>query len=370
MRALVALVMPPGPAFVDALRAAWDAGDAALPVDHRLPPRLVDELLDALCPTHVVDDTGTRVARGGGRSIADGDALVVATSGTTGAPKGVVLTHEAVAASAVATTRRLGVDPHRHRWLCCLPVAHVGGLSVITRSLLTGTPLEVHPGFDAAAVNAAAAAGVTHTSLVTAALARIDASRFERILLGGAAPPAAVPPNCVVTYGMTETGSGIWYDDAPLDGVEVDVRDDEIHVRGPMLLRAYRDADGERDPRLADGWFATGDAGAIDEAGHLQVHGRRGGVIVTGGEKVWPEQVERVLATHPAVADVLVHGVPHPEWGAVVVARIVPRDPTRPPDVATLRAFTRDVLAPYAQPRLIEVVDHLPRTALGKLRRG
>jgi O-succinylbenzoic acid--CoA ligase len=362
--------MPPGPAFVDALRAAWDTGDAVLPVDHRLPPRLVDELLDALRPTRVVDETGTSVARRDGREVADGDALVVATSGTTGAPKGVVLTHDAVAASAFATTRRLGVDPHRHRWLCCLPVAHVGGLSVITRSLLSGTPLDVHPGFDAAAVTAAAASGATHTSLVTATLARIDASRFERILLGGAAPPATVPANCVVTYGMTETGSGIWYDDAALDGVEIEVRDDEIHVRGPMLLRAYRHAAGDLDPKLAGGWFATGDAGAIDANGRLHVHGRRGGVIVTGGEKVWPEQVERALAAHPDVADVIVHGVPHPEWGAVVGARIVPRDPARPPDVATLRAFTRDVLAPYAQPRLVEVVEHLPRTALGKLRRG
>jgi o-succinylbenzoate---CoA ligase len=370
MHALVALVMPPGPGFVDALCAAWDAGDAVLPVDHRLPRALVDELLDALAPTHVVDPTGARVARPGGRTVTAGDALVVATSGTTGAPKGVVLTHDAVRASARATSRRLGVDPARHRWLCCLPVAHIGGLSVITRALVTGTPLDVHAGFDAEAVTAAAAAGATHTSLVTAALARIDPSRFERILLGGAAPPAHTPPNCVVTYGMTETGSGIWYDDAPLDGVEVEVRDDEIHVRGPMLLRAYRDTAGERDPKDPDGWFATGDAGAFTDDGRLVVHGRRGGVIVTGGEKVWPETVEHVLAGHPGVADVLVCGAPDPTWGALVCARVVPRDRAAIPSVDELRAFARGRLAPYALPRRVEVVDALPRTALGKLRRA
>jgi O-succinylbenzoic acid--CoA ligase len=137
-----------------------------------------------------------------------------------------------------------------------------------------------------------------------------------------------------------------------------------------MLLRAYRDRHGERDPRDADGWFATGDAGALDAHGQLVVHGRRGGVIVTGGEKVWPETVERVLGEHPDVAEVLVCATPDPEWGALVTARVVPHDPAAPPSLEDLRAFARDLLPRYALPRAIEQVAALERTALGKLRRG
>ncbi len=369
MPRLVALAMPAGTRFVDELQRAWGRGDAVLPVDVRLPRSTATVLIEALDADTVIDEAGERLQRRGARPTEVGDALVVATSGTTGEPKGVVLTHDAVRASAMATSARLGIDPARHRWLCCLPVAHIGGLSVITRALHTGTALEVHPGFDAGAVRDAAARGATHTSLVTATLTRFDPTVFERILLGGAARPAYVPANCVVTYGMTETGSGIWYDDAALDGIEVDVRDGEIVVRGPTLLRAYRRADADVDPLDSAGWFATGDAGERTPDGGLVVHGRRGDVIVTGGEKVWPETVERVLATHPAVADVLVHGRPHPEWGHEVVARVVPVDASTPPSTADLRAFARDRLAPYALPRDVELVDALDRTATGKLRR-
>ena len=147
---------------------------------------------------------------------------MVATSGSTGEPRGVVLTHDALVASAVATSRRLGVDPGRHRWLACLPLAHIGGLAVVTRALLTTTPLTVLPGFDAAEVERVGrAGGATHVSLVSTALARVDAAAFETVLLGGAAPPRPLPANVVTTYGMTETGSGVVYDGVPLDGVEV-----------------------------------------------------------------------------------------------------------------------------------------------------
>ena len=166
---------------------------------------------------------------------------VVATSGSTGEPKGVVLTHDAVRASALATNQRLGVTAADH-WLACLPLSHVGGLSVVTRALVTGTALTVLPGFDAATVTAAAGRGASLVSLVATALARIDPTIFRRILLGGSAPPPVIPPNAVATYGSTETGSGVVYDGVPLDGVEVRIDGDgEIRVRGPMLLRCYRD---------------------------------------------------------------------------------------------------------------------------------
>jgi O-succinylbenzoic acid--CoA ligase len=362
---LVALALPAGTRFVDELQRAWDDGDAVLPIDTRLPPAAVSALLDELAPAVVVDANGDRVTRADAIPVERCDALVMATSGTTGRPKGVVLTHSSIEASSKASSARLEIDPARHRWLACLPVAHIGGLSVIARALHTGTRLDTLPSFDADAVVAAAARGCTHVSLVPTALARIDAGRFERILLGGSRPPDVVPPNCVVTYGMTETASGIWYDDRPLDGVEIEVRDGEIRVRGPVLLRCYRDG---TDPKTTDGWLPTGDAGELDEHGRLLVHGRRGDMIISGGENVWPASVEAVLERHPSVAEVLVVGRADPEWGQAVSALVVPRDD--PPTVEELRAFARDHLPPYALPRRVELVRSLPRTALGKLRRA
>jgi O-succinylbenzoic acid--CoA ligase len=342
-----------GAPFVDRLRRAWDDGDAVFPLDPRLPAPARAQVLAA--------------ARAD-EPVADGDALVVATSGTTGEPKAAVLTHDAVAASARATSARLGVDPAADRWLACLPLAHVGGLSVVTRALATGTPLSVHDGFDAGAVEAAARAGATLVSLVPTALRRVDPALFRVVVLGGSAMPPELPPNAVATYGLTETGSGVVYDGVPLDGVEVDVVNAEIRLRCPMLLRAYRDG---TDPRDADGWFPTGDAGIWDAAsGRLRVLGRIGDVIVTGGEKVWPAAVERVLAAHPDVGEAAVVGVPDHEWGARVVAVVVPQDRARPPALADLRDAVKAELPAYAAPRELRIVDALPRTGLGKVARA
>jgi o-succinylbenzoate---CoA ligase len=282
----------------------------------------------------------------------------------------VVLTHAAVAASAAATGARLGVDPGRDRWLACLPLAHVGGLSVVTRALATGTPLVVHDGFDAAAVEASAAGDepVTLVSLVPTALARLDPARFRRVVLGGSAMPDHLPPNAVTTYGMTETGSGVVYDGIPLDGVGVRVVDGQVEVRGPMLLRCYRDG---TDPKDAEGWFRTGDAGAWDPAARrLRVFGRVGDMIVTGGENVWPVAVERALAAHPQVREVAVVGRPDPEWGQRVVAVVVPTDPAEPPTLAALRDAAKAELPAYAAPRDLVLAEALPRTALGKVARS
>jgi len=343
-------------------------------------------MLDALRPTRIVGSDGEQHALPGGLPVEEGDALVVATSGTAGQPKGVVLTHEAIQASAHATTERLGVDPSRHSWLACLPLAHIGGLAVVTRAVVTDTPLLVMAGFEAEAVEAVGRSGrATHVSLVTTALARIDPSAFACILLGGSKAPASLPPNVVATYGLTETGSGVLYDGRPLDGVDVALHrsdgtfatvDDtqtspegEILLRAPMLFRCYRDGSSGRirGPDGDGSWFATGDAGHFDERGHLVVSGRIDDVITTGAEKVWPDVVERVLSSHPDVAEVAVWKRSDPEWGERVVAWIVPTDDA--PSLEELRKVVADTIAPWAAPKELVIVDDLPRTASGKIRR-
>ncbi|MEM1333053.1 MAG: fatty acid--CoA ligase family protein [Actinomycetota bacterium] len=356
MARLIELDATGTPDVADRLRTIWDAGDAAFPMDPRLPESARERMRRSM---RIDED------------VEPGDALVIATSGSSGDPKGVVLSHDALAASAAATSHALGADADSH-WLACLPLAHVGGLSVITRALHTGARLTVHDGFDAHAVERAGDEGVTHVSLVPTALARVDPRRFECILLGGSRPPADRPPNSVTTYGMTETGSGVVYDGRPLDGVEVRIDappgvadDGEIHLRCPMLLRCYRDG---TDPRGSDGWFPTGDLGRWLPDGRLHVTGRAGDLIISGGENVWPETVERALVDHPDVAEVMVRGVDDPEWGQLVEAVVVPT-PGSAPTLDSLRAHVKQHHPAYLAPRSLLLVDALPRTALGKPRR-
>jgi O-succinylbenzoic acid--CoA ligase len=296
-----------------------------------------------------------------------------------------VLTHDAIAASAVATSSRLGVDPARHTWMACLPLAHIGGLSVVTRSIVTGTPVVVLPGFEADAVEDAGRSGlVSHVSLVATALQRLDPSVFTCVLLGGSRVPDVLPPNVVATYGMTETGSGVVYDGWPLEGVEVSFRsaqgagvgvgvgvgvEGEILIRAPMLLRCYRSGGDGRvvGPDGAQDWFATGDGGRFDASGKLVVSGRVADVITTGAEKVWPDAVEHILMAHPGVAEVAVWKRPDPEWGERVVAWVVPIGDG--PSLDELRQLVADGIAPWAAPKELVLVEGLPRTAAGKVRR-
>lgn len=354
---MIAIALPPGPAFVRELTEAWASGDAVLPVDPRLPLPAEKALLTAMRPAVLVDESGGHQVLSDSLPCQEGDALVVATSGTTGPPKGVVLSHDAVRASAETTSRRLAVDPGRDTWLAMLPVAHVGGLGVVTRSLLTSTPLVFDPDDT----------GATLTSLVPTQANRVDLSRFRAVLVGGSSDWRQRPSNVIHTYGMTETGGGVVYDGGPLDGVEVRVdAGGQIRVRGPMLLRSYRDG---ADPKDADGWLATGDGGAFDDRGRLDVHGRIGDVIVSGGEKIWPAAVEAVLRSHPAVSDVAVAGRRDDEWGQRVTAWVVPLEAASPPRLEDLRNHVRALLPAHAAPRELVLVDHLPRTPLGKLRR-
>lgn len=388
MRELVAIDLPGGPAFVAALRRAWDDGDAVVPVDPRLPAPARDALLRAARPhvlvtsAHDADPSGSSgVDRHpldrSAPTVAGTDALVVTTSGTTGTPKAVVHTHGALAAHAAAVHDRLGVDPDRDRWLACLPLAHLGGLGVVIRSVVTETPVDVWPAFDAGAVaTAPQRLGSTLVSLVPTALDRTDPGGFRWVVLGGAADLAERTANVVHTYGLTETGGGIVYDGVPLTGTEVRVGDDgAVAVRGPTLARGIRRIDGTVEDRTDDGgWLSTGDLGrwatGRDGISRLEVLGRADDLIVTGGENVWPSAVEAVLATHPSVAEVAVAGRADPEWGQRVVAVVVASADGPPPTLAAVRDHVRGHLPASAAPRELLVVTDLPRTALGKVRRG
>ena len=369
MRELVAIHLTAGPAFVDALRRAWDDGDAVLPLDPSAPRAVTDHVIAALAPTVLVTDDGARTTLAGGRPVEDGDAVVVATSGTTGAAKGAVHTHDAVEQSAFMTATALGLGPDV-RWLACLPLSHVGGFSVITRALTTDAGLEVIPPGDAAAIDDAARRGATHVSLVPTLLRRVDPTRWRVILLGGSAIPADRPANTVATYGMTESFGGIVYDGLALNGVAVRIGVGDpgpIELSSPTLLRCYRDG---TDPTDGRGWYRTGDLGTIDAGtGRLTVAGRADDLIITGGEKVWPAPVEDVLRSDPRVADVAVVGRADPEWGQRVVAVVVPADPATPPTLDALRAVAKAHLPAASAPKELELTDSLPRTTIGKLTR-
>ena len=377
--ALVAIALP-RPAAARAIVAAWEAGEAVLPLDPDAPAPELAGTLAAARPTHLLDGEG-RSRRPGGEPAEAGVAAVVATSGTSGAPKAVELGADAVRWSALATSAALGAGPG-DRWLCCVPVHGVAGLAVLARAWHTGLPLEVHERFDPAAVRAAAGRA-TLVSLVPAMLRRLlfvggEAARFRRVLLGGGPVPADLIAEAtgrgvglVRTYGLTETFGGMVHDGHPLDGAQVRIADPEgeVLVRGPMLFRRYRGDPGRTAAVLRDGWLRTGDLGRVGPDGRLAVLGRRDDLVISGGVNVHPDEVEAVLATHPGVAEAAVTGRPDPEWGQRVAAFVVPRDPASPPTLAELRAFTRRRLAAAKAPRELVLVPALPRGPSGKLLR-
>jgi O-succinylbenzoic acid--CoA ligase len=341
-------------------------------LDPRWSERHRQGALAAIDPTAIETVEGlSRLPEGTGSE--SGDAIVMLTSGSTATPKAAILTMAAVEASAQMTSDALGVDPARHRWLACLPCAHIGGLSVITRAILTSTPFDIIERSDAAQIEAIGRQGVTHVSLVATTLRRIDPTVFDLILLGGSAPPADIPSNVVTTYGMTETGSGIVYDGLPLRGVEIFIAAEdeggfgEILVKTPTALRSYRNSDA---PFLTgpDGeqWLSTGDLGRL-AGGRLEVRGRMAEVIVSGGEKIYPTDVEAAISVLPGVGEVAVWKRPDPEWGERVVAWIVPTG--TPPTLREVKDAVTGAIAAWAAPKEIEIVEALPRTSIGKIRR-
>jgi O-succinylbenzoic acid--CoA ligase len=364
---LVAVTAPPSAAWLTWIREAWGAGAAVLPVDHRLSRDEQEALIARARPTAVFD--GAQLLRLEGEPVSEDIALVVGTSGSAGEPKAAELTLEALRSAVGSSAERLGVDA-ADSWLCCLPVAHMGGMLVLLRNLILGAGVEVQAQFDLAGL---ARSRASCTSVVPTMVARIHSadvslSRFKVVLVGGAAldPGLHVPP-LVGTYGMTESCGGVVYDGRALEGVGVRIAEDsEIQLSGPTLMRGYRLSSSQ--PFTGDGWLRTRDAGVLSE-GILQVLGRLDDVIVTGGEKVWPQEVEAVLREHPSVADVAVAGTPDPEWGALVTAYVVPRDPAERPSLEALRAFCAERIAKFKAPRAVEIRQTIPRTASGKIRR-
>lgn len=372
--ALVAALLPP-PALAEAVEAAWESGEAILPLNAGAPAAELRRLLDALRPTHVVDPDGRR-PHPGGAPVAAGVAAVVVTSGTTGAAKGVELTRAGLEVMGRGYSAALGAGPG-DRWLACLPLHHVAGLAIVGRSWVTGVPYTVHAGFDLDRVaRSADAEGTTIVSVVPTTLRRLlDAGapleRFRKVIVGGApCPPelkersAEAGIGLVDAYGLTETWGGCVLDGVPIDGAEARIEGGEILVRGAMVTRGYRSAD-EPFPVDDEGWLHTGDLGVWDE-GRLAVVDRRKDLVISGGVNVSPTEVEAVLARHPGVADVCVVGAPDPEWGERVVACVVPADPANPPTVEALREHARELLSPAKLPRELVVVDEIPRTPGGK----
>lgn len=363
MRELVAIDVDRSAAVLAILKRVWDDGNAALIIDQRLPPPAKSDLVNQLGVHRVATSGDIHDLPGTQEPMRDDDALVLATSGTSGSPKGVVHTHASLRAASLATSAALGCGAESH-WLACLPLAHIGGFGVITRAWHTGSRLTVLDGFDAEAVSNSEA---THVSLVSTALQRINPARFSRILLGGAKPPSDLPANVTTTYGLTESCGGVVYNRQPIPGVEVAIGDEgEVLLRGPMLMSRYRNANGSvAHPIDADGWLHTNDIGAISD-GLLSVSGRRGDLIITGGENVWPDVVEERLRTHPDIDDCAVAGVADPEWGQAVTAWVVARPGTKPA-LEELRDHVSETMPRFAAPRRVIYVESLPRTALGKI---
>jgi O-succinylbenzoic acid--CoA ligase len=389
----VATTLPPGVAFAALLHALPRLGAALVPVNTRLTSAERSALLEQAAPRLVIEepvDAEPLVAGAGDPPPPlDPDAphAVLFTSGTTAAPKPVALTYANHRASAMASAENLGVEPD-DRWLCVLPLFHVGGLAILLRSALYGTAAVVHERFDvSSALRSLGGGEATLVSLVPTQLHRlreaglgetIGAPALRAALLGGGPVPRELIEwaaerglPVLQTYGMTETASQIATLPAaeaarkggsagrPLTGVELRIADPdgEILVRGPMVAK------GEL---AGDGWLHTGDRGRVDEDGFLWVEGRLKDVIVTAGENVSAAEVEAALAEHPSVAEAAVVGAPDAEWGERVVAYVVLSGPA---DGAELVAHCRERLAGYKAPREVRVLADLPRTASGKVRR-
>lgn len=333
---------------------------------------------------------------------------IVHTSGTTGLAKAAMLTVGNFLWSALSSSRNLSMIPD-DRWLACMPLYHVGGLSIVTRAAIDGFTSVVHPGFNAATVNRSVDNdGVTMVSVVAAMLQRMLDEREDRrfpeslrcVLAGGGPVPTRLVERCELlgvpllqTYGLTETasqvatlapqdafgrpgsvGRALWPSairiaDASSEQLPAGT-EGEIQVRGPIVMAGYYNNPRATAAKVVDGWLRTGDIGRMDEDGYLYVLDRRDDLIISGGENVYPAEVEGVLLLHDSVREVAVVGVTDQEWGERVVALVGFTDSPVADLRSALDAHCRAHLAGYKVPReYVFVSDPLPRTPSGKTRR-
>ena len=382
---LLAVDVPAGPDWVPLFHRLWSEGIAIMPLDERLPDRDRRRLLDRARPAAVLGVGGALTVFGGATPIDDDVALVVATSGTGGEPRLAELGRDAVVAAVRGSRDAIAAAGHDPRGplVCCLTPAHVGGLLVLARSEIGDVPVLVHERFDADRIAREAPPGAS-ISLVPAMLARLvrdraGLGRLGPLLIGGGPldpslreSAEALGARVVETYGLTESCGGVVYDGRTFAGTDVRIGEGgRVELRGPTLMRGYR-----HDPAATGaafdvrGWLDTGDAGSIGDDGCLRVAGRLDEAIGTGGETVWPTEVEAALGSHPKVAEVAVAGRPHVEWGSQVVAFVVPATIDDPPSLEELREHASGHLARYALPRELVLVATLPRTPNDKIQRG
>ncbi|MCC6791460.1 MAG: o-succinylbenzoate--CoA ligase [Thermomicrobiales bacterium] len=424
----VALLADNSPEFVVAVHAVGRLGATLVPLNVRLtPPELAWQLADSGARLLLHDERHAREAaaagatagvrqavfrgdwtEGAGESIPAPDSIelnraqgIVYTSGTTGRPKGAMITYGNLWASATGAVLHLG--HHRDdRWLAVLPLFHVGGLSILFRSAIGGVPVVLQDGFDPGRVNRAIDdENVTLVSAVANTLQRMLDERGDRpfppslrcVLLGGGPAPRPLLERCLrlgapvaPTYGLTESTSQaatllpeelaghLGSAGRALPVTEIRIERDgepvpagehgEIAVRGATVVSGYLNQERPGD----DGWFRTGDLGWMDVEGYLFVLDRRDDLIVSGGENVYPAEIESVLLAHPVVAEAAVVGLPDDRWGAVPAAFLVKR-PGVDGAAADVLSFCAERLAAYKLPRRIEWVERLPRNAGGKLLR-
>ena len=382
----VALELAPGAAHVILLHALMKLGAVAYPLDPKLTAAERRLAREGFEPTLVVSEASDADGPEADLPLLgehDLDALQcrILTSGTGGSPRAVGLTYGNHLWSAVSSAFNLGANPD-DRWLCCLPLNHVAGLSIVMRSVIYGTGAIVHDRFDPERVEAAFARdGATMVSFVPVQLLRVleagvDLSNPRVILLGGGPVPLDLLEEAtarwgpvIQVYGLTEAASMVTAlapaearrklgsAGRPLLTTHLRIQDGEILVQGPTVAPGYADEDG---------WLHTGDLGRIDEEGFLYVEDRLDDVIITGGENVMPTEVEEALLRHADVVEAAAIGRPDPRWQEAVEAVVVLRDGAAV-DEEELRRHCAQSLAGYKVPKRVEFVAGLPRTESGKL---